>query len=256
MAFDSSSPLAESQRRTQRPRRQCGWRVEAQRQDLDDPPEWQQRVRQAVPIFSPPDIKSDRDGGSEPPLPPPPPPPERGSGGRGRVFTVLVTLLLSFGWWKYYQSLMPEIRKDEYGISYVTTKAGNQVAVAEDPSGRTFFIDQAGNLYYDTGDKDIGAYVVDKDQHVFNVWIDKQEQPQRKYVGDLSDMRTMDVRSLAGIPVRELQRESRGRFDGKFTVFDSDRKARPLPPNAPVLKDEDGTVEGPPMLEEGLIQTK
>lgn len=58
--------------------------------------------------------------------------------------------------------LMPDIRKDEYGISYVTTKAGNRVAVAEDPSGRTFFIDQAGTLYYDTGDTSIGAYVVSK----------------------------------------------------------------------------------------------
>ena len=55
---------------------------------------------------------------------------------------------------------MPEIHRDEYGIQYVTTKGGNQVAVAEDPQGRTFFIDKAGNLYYDTGDADIGAYLV------------------------------------------------------------------------------------------------
>ena len=55
---------------------------------------------------------------------------------------------------------MPTIQKDEYGISYVTTKAGNQVAVAEDPNGRTFFIDKAGNLYYDTGDSKVGAYMV------------------------------------------------------------------------------------------------
>lgn len=79
---------------------------------------------------------------------------------------------------------------------------------------------------------------VDKDEHVFNVWMDKQENIQRKYVGDLSDMRTMDIRSLAGIPVSELQRESRGRFNGKYTVFDSDRKSLPLPPNAPVLEAE------------------
>lgn len=77
---------------------------------------------------------------------------------------------------------------------------------------------------------------VDKDEHVFNVWIDKEEKPQRKYVGELSDMKTMDIGSLAGIPVRELQRESRGRFDGKYTVFDSQREALPLPPNAPVLE--------------------
>lgn len=45
-------------------------------------------------------------------------------------------------------------------MTYVTTKAGNQVAVAEDSRGRTFFIDKAGNLYYDTGDVNIGAYLV------------------------------------------------------------------------------------------------
>ena len=79
---------------------------------------------------------------------------------------------------------------------------------------------------------------MDKDEGVYNIFIDQREQPQRKYVGQLSDLRTMDVRSLAGIPVRELQRESRGRFDGKYTFFASPNEGRMLPPNAPVLKDE------------------
>ena len=56
--------------------------------------------------------------------------------------------------------LLPELHKDEYGIEYVTTKGGNQVAVGEDSRGRTFFIDKGGNLYYDTGDVNIGAYLV------------------------------------------------------------------------------------------------
>lgn len=63
---------------------------------------------------------------------------------------------------------MPQIYRDEYGIQFVKTKGGNQVAVAEDPRGRTFFIDKAGNLYYDTGDPSIGAYMVSSICHVMS----------------------------------------------------------------------------------------
>ena len=78
---------------------------------------------------------------------------------------------------------------------------------------------------------------VDNKEDVYNIWIDRQERPQRKYVGKLSDLQTMDIRSLAGIPVRELQREFGAQFNGKMTFFESDEDGL-LPPNAPVLKDE------------------
>lgn len=78
---------------------------------------------------------------------------------------------------------------------------------------------------------------VDIKGSVYNLWVDKQDQPQRKYVGELSELQTMDIRSLAGIPVRELQREFGGRFDGQYTFFKSDEDFM-LPPNAPVLTDE------------------
>lgn len=79
---------------------------------------------------------------------------------------------------------------------------------------------------------------VDRNEGVYNIWIDPQDQPQQKYVGQLSDLRAMDIRSFAGIPVRELQREFNGRFGGHLTFFNSPDEGRQLPPNAPVLKDK------------------
>lgn len=40
------------------------------------------------------------------------------------------------------------------------TKAGNQVMVGEDTDGRVYFVDKGGNLYYDSGDPEVGMYVV------------------------------------------------------------------------------------------------
>ena len=40
------------------------------------------------------------------------------------------------------------------------TGAGSAVGVSEDEEGRVFFFDRAGNLYYDTGDKRLGFYIV------------------------------------------------------------------------------------------------
>ncbi len=43
------------------------------------------------------------------------------------------------------------------------TGAGSAVGVSEDEEGRVFFFDRAGNLYYDTGDKRLGFYIVSTD---------------------------------------------------------------------------------------------
>lgn len=225
--------------------------MEAKRQ-TQEPQSWQERAQATGVDLLPPGLRE----GPPPQPPPPPPPPESQSGGSKRAQAALLAIVvaITYLWFKFYQSLLPELHKDEFGVTYVTTKAGNQVAVAEDSRGRTFFIDKAGNLYYDTGDVNIGAYLVDIKGSVYNLWVDKQDQPQRKYVGELSELQTMDIRSLAGIPVRELQREFGGRFDGQYTFFKSDEDFM-LPPNAPVLTDEkDGSVEGPPILEEGAFR--
>ncbi len=55
---------------------------------------------------------------------------------------------------------LPKVYTDKYGVHYMVTQGGNQVAVSVDNQGRAYFIDQAGDLYYDTGDQRIGFYVV------------------------------------------------------------------------------------------------
>ena len=55
---------------------------------------------------------------------------------------------------------MPKIYTDELGIKYLKTAGGNTVAVSQDAMGRISMVDAAGNLYYDTGDKRLGAYIV------------------------------------------------------------------------------------------------
>jgi hypothetical protein len=43
---------------------------------------------------------------------------------------------------------------------YARTPQGNWVASAVDPAGRVFVIDQAGDLYYDSGNPQVGVYAV------------------------------------------------------------------------------------------------
>lgn len=62
----------------------------------------------------------------------------------------------------------PDIPFDLVGYSdmtadefvYFKTPAGSWVAAAEDKQGRFFMIDQAGDLYFDTGDPQVGMYAV------------------------------------------------------------------------------------------------
>lgn len=56
---------------------------------------------------------------------------------------------------------MPDIYRDaDNGLQYVTTKGGNKVVIGEDAEGRVYFVDAAGNFYYDTGSSSLGFYVV------------------------------------------------------------------------------------------------
>jgi hypothetical protein len=55
---------------------------------------------------------------------------------------------------------MPELRQGKKGAVYLKTKGGNTVGARVDESGRTYMFDRAGNLYYDTGDRRLGFYIV------------------------------------------------------------------------------------------------
>ncbi len=55
---------------------------------------------------------------------------------------------------------MPKVYKTKKGGMYMKTGGGSAVGVSEDEAGRVFMFDRAGNLYYDTGDKRLGFYIV------------------------------------------------------------------------------------------------
>ena len=58
---------------------------------------------------------------------------------------------------------LPRVYKTKSGQPFMRTGAGSAVGVSEDEKGRVFFFDRAGNLYYDTGDKRLGFYIVSTD---------------------------------------------------------------------------------------------
>lgn len=58
------------------------------------------------------------------------------------------------------------------------------------------------------------------------------------YIGDMRDLGTFKLKSLGGIPVEELQRASKGRFDPTITAFPDDNYNIPLPPTAPLYRNK------------------
>lgn len=74
------------------------------------------------------------------------------------------------------------------------------------------------------------------DNKVYNVYLDRNGEEQRRYVGDIRDVGTFKVKDMGGISVERLQRASRGRFDGTITAFPDDNTDIPLPPNAPLYR--------------------
>ena len=58
---------------------------------------------------------------------------------------------------------MPEMYRDEAGRPYFRTRGGAKVSILQDQLGNIFMVDPAGNLYYDTGDKGLGVYLVRTD---------------------------------------------------------------------------------------------
>ena len=153
-------------------------------------------------------------------------------------------------WWASIALQAPVLRSGLDGYEYVTTSGGATVLFAQDEAGRTFLVDGAGDLYYDSGDGAVGWYIVDPRGTVFNLYYENGA-PARRRVGTMDDLRTVDAAALAGIPVEEL-RAAGVAAGGRITGFLSD-DGIPLPPNAPLGTSPDGTPVGPPVLEEDVI---
>jgi hypothetical protein len=69
---------------------------------------------------------------------------------------------------------------------------------------------------------------------MYNVYIDRNEQEQRVYVGDIHDLATFKLKSIGGISVDDLERASNGRFNGVITAFPDENYDVPLPPDVPL----------------------
>lgn len=128
---------------------------------------------------------------------------------------------------------MPQVYKDEDGLQYTMTKGGNKVMIGEDPKGRVYFVDQAGNFYYDSGSAKVGLYVITADDKVYNIFADSSGERQRVFVGNFRDLRTQKIKALGGISIDALERAYGKSFDGTMTGF----AAPAPPPKAPQAKD-------------------
>ena len=80
---------------------------------------------------------------------------------------------------------------------------------------------------------------VDREDKVYNMFVDKEGNPQNVYVGRMDELKDFDIKTLGGIPVEDLKKASDGRFNGTVTAFEdpNDDKVA-LPPNAPLELDE------------------
>ncbi|KAK9835698.1 hypothetical protein WJX74_006156 [Apatococcus lobatus] len=202
-------------------------------------------------------------------VPPPPPPPSlTAQGGKGPSRRTLLAILLGGGflWWYFINRQIPPIYRDKEGYNYVKTKAGNFAMVNYDGSGRMYMIDEAGTLYYDTGEPSLGMYIVSLNGDMYNLFIDKDGEPNQVKVGNVADLASINVKDIGGIPTQSLaaavgERDS-GMAGGKMMVFpDFPRQdASPeelrkylMPPDAPAYPSQDG-ARPPPILEEGEFQ--
>ena len=76
---------------------------------------------------------------------------------------------------------------DDDGVAWTMTKGGHAVAVSFDEDGRYFFVDSAGDLFYDTGDEDVGFYVVSSTGIPLDSLAEGRSQPDST-VGYLESM--------------------------------------------------------------------
>lgn len=166
------------------------------------------------------------------------------------------------GWYAALRANVPMVGMDrERNIALLRTKQGNIVAATQDAKGRIFLFDKAGNIYYDTDDAALGLYIVDPQGDMFNKYLDKEGRVQEAYVGNLSDLTSIKVTEIGGVPIGELQRSIRGFKGGRVVGFPKLPAGKELsledlmPPNAPATIDkEKGRIRPPPFLEDREIE--
>ncbi|GFR52646.1 hypothetical protein Agub_g15238 [Astrephomene gubernaculifera] len=233
-----------------RGRRSCPRAVD---RDLD----WEPDLK--VPPAAPP-----RTGSSSNYMPPPPPPPpevltDMPFPFRSRREIALSMLGGSAALWLFNHKVLFPI--DSFGerppidfslagytdltpeeFVYFKTPAGRWVAAAEDEQGRFFMIDEVGDLYYDSGDPDVGLYAMDTQGNLFNFYRDTDGQQKITPVGNVADLKSFKISEIAGI---KLDR------DVNVVAF-QDGTTAPLPPGSTYVDPFSGELRGPDELIEGL----
>ncbi|PRW56651.1 expressed protein isoform A [Chlorella sorokiniana] len=198
-----------------------------------------------------------------PPPPPPPPPPEPepivenelNMSRRGLFLTVFGG---TAAYWFALNGGSPVSTVDpRKNVALLKTKGGNTIAATQDAQGRVFMWDRAGNIYYDTEDPRTGVYIVDTAGDMTNMFVDKDGEVQRVPVGNIADLRTIEVSEIGGVPISELQKSIKGLRGGRVTGFVTQPSSVSdlMPPNAPVEISRDGkVVKFPPFLEDIEIE--
>jgi hypothetical protein len=155
----------------------------------------------------------------------------------------------------------PPIYTTDSGLTVAKTAGGAPVAAFQDEQGNIFLIDPNGNLYYDTGDPKLGIYFVDPKGTMLNIYIDGKGDPQYVPVGNITDLRSVDVSAIGGIPVADLEKKGVPVKDLERQYYRQQKRlfgfpsedGVALPDNAPATIAKDGTVQPPPVLEEGAL---
>ncbi|GIL61428.1 hypothetical protein Vafri_15877 [Volvox africanus] len=228
-------------------------RLRSVERDLD----WEPDMK--APAAAPP-----RPGGTKSYMPPPPPPPPPVVNDAPFPFRsrreIIFTMLGGSAalWLLNHNVLMPidsfgdkppidftlagytDLRPDEF--VYFKTPGGRWVAAAEDEQGRFFMIDEVGDLYYDSGNPDIGLYAMDTQGNLFNFYRDTDGQQKITPVGNVSDLKQFKIGEIAGI---KLDR------DVNVVAF-QDGSSAPLPPGSTYVDPYTGELRGPDQLVEGL----
>mmetsp|Transcript_26196 Transcript_26196/g.57226 ORF Transcript_26196/g.57226 Transcript_26196/m.57226 type:complete len:347 (+) Transcript_26196:169-1209(+) len=197
------------------------------------------------------------------PPPPPPPPPRKVDWYEWPFMSrrnIALTLLGgSAGLWLINHKLGPVQFADKPDIPfkllgftdlkeedfvYFKTAGGNWVGAAEDEQGRLFMIDQVGDLYYDSGDPDIGMYAMDTQGNLYNFYNDVDGERKITPVGNIADLKQFKVNEIAGV---KLDR------DVNVVAFEDGRQI-PLPPGTGYV-DSSGKYIPPGELVEGYTRS-
>lgn len=148
----------------------------------------------------------------------------------------------------------PELYQYEDSDAFFTQTAGGaELAVFSDELGNLFWVDAHFNFWYDTGDPRLGVYVVDPNGVTLNIYVDGAGEPQYVPIGNLDDIREVDINEIGGVPIQAMQKAAAKTqrlyvFPGKDGIS--------LPDSAPAEIGADGTIRPPRMLEEGGIITE